>query len=80
MAKIEHHGEHLFHAVRRSPVIAGLIPGSPLLHAQLNPRPFTTHKRTPGLNEMFSVFDFEPVMFANVPQVSIRLYGARRRR
>ena len=48
--------------------MAGLIAGSPLLHAQLDPRPFTTHKRTPGLNEMLSAFDFEPVMFANVPQ------------
>ena len=48
--------------------MAGLIAGSPLLHAQLDPRPFTTHKRTPGLNEMFTSFDFEPVMFANVPQ------------
>jgi 4-hydroxymandelate oxidase len=48
--------------------MAGLIAGSPLLHAQLDPRPFTTHRRTPGLNEMLSAFDFEPVMFANVPQ------------
>ena len=48
--------------------LAGLIAGSPLLHAQLDPRPFTTHRRTPGLSEMLSAFDFEPVMFANVPQ------------
>jgi isopentenyl diphosphate isomerase/L-lactate dehydrogenase-like FMN-dependent dehydrogenase len=48
--------------------MAGLIAGSPLLHAQLDPRPFSTHRRAPGLNEMFSAFDFEPVMFANVPQ------------
>ena len=48
--------------------MAGLIAGSPLLHAQLDPRPFTTHRRTPGLNEMLNAFDFEPVMFANVPQ------------
>jgi len=48
--------------------LAGLIAGSPLLHAQLDPRPFTTHRRTPGLTEMLSAFDFEPVMFANVPQ------------
>ena len=48
--------------------MAGLIAGSPLLHAQLDPRPFTTHRRTPGLNEMLTAFDFEPVMFANVPQ------------
>jgi isopentenyl diphosphate isomerase/L-lactate dehydrogenase-like FMN-dependent dehydrogenase len=48
--------------------MAGLIAGSPLLHAQLDPRPFSTHRRTPGLNEMLNAFDFEPVMFANVPQ------------
>jgi 4-hydroxymandelate oxidase len=48
--------------------LAGLVAGSPLLHAQLDPRPYTSHRRTPGLNEMFSAFDFEPVMYANVPQ------------
>jgi isopentenyl diphosphate isomerase/L-lactate dehydrogenase-like FMN-dependent dehydrogenase len=48
--------------------MAGLLAGSPLLQAQLDPRPFTAHRRTPGINEMFTAFDFEPVMFANVPQ------------
>ena len=48
--------------------MAGMLAGSPLLHAQIDPRPFSQHKRTPGLNEMFTAFDFEPVMFANVPQ------------
>jgi 4-hydroxymandelate oxidase len=48
--------------------MAGLLAGSPLLHAQLDPRPYTAHKRAPGLNEMFTAFDFEPVMFANVTQ------------
>jgi isopentenyl diphosphate isomerase/L-lactate dehydrogenase-like FMN-dependent dehydrogenase len=48
--------------------MAGLVAGSPLLHAQIDPRPFTQHRRAPGLNEMFSAFDFEPIMFANVPQ------------
>jgi (S)-2-hydroxy-acid oxidase len=48
--------------------MAGMLAGSPLLHAQLDPRPFSQHRRTPGLNEMFTAFDFEPVMFANVPQ------------
>jgi len=48
--------------------LAGLIAGSPLLHAQLDPRPFQQHRRMPGLNEMLTAFDFEPVMFANVPQ------------
>jgi len=48
--------------------MAGIIAGSPLLHAQLDPRPYPQHRRAPGLNEMFSAFDFEPIMFANVPQ------------
>ncbi|HKY22465.1 MAG TPA: alpha-hydroxy-acid oxidizing protein, partial [Vicinamibacterales bacterium] len=48
--------------------LAGLIAGSPLLHAQLDPRPFAQHKRSPGFNEMLTAFDFEPVMFANVSQ------------
>jgi isopentenyl diphosphate isomerase/L-lactate dehydrogenase-like FMN-dependent dehydrogenase len=48
--------------------MAGMLAGSPLLHAQLDPRPFTQHRRVPGLNEMFSAFDFEPIMFANVAQ------------
>jgi isopentenyl diphosphate isomerase/L-lactate dehydrogenase-like FMN-dependent dehydrogenase len=48
--------------------LAGLVAGSPLLHAQLDPRPISQHRRAPGLAEMFSAFDFEPVMYANVPQ------------
>jgi 4-hydroxymandelate oxidase len=48
--------------------LAGMVAGSPLLQAQIDPRPFSQHRRTPGLNEMLTAFDFEPVMFANVPQ------------
>ena len=48
--------------------LAGLVAASPLLRAQMDPRPISEHRRTLGLNEMFSAFDFEPVMFANVPQ------------
>ena len=48
--------------------LAGMLAGSPLLHAQLDPRPYTSHRRAPGLSEMFTAFDFEPVMFANVTQ------------
>ena len=51
--------------------LAGLVAASPLfpsaLSAQLDPRPLGDHKRTPGLDEMTNAFDFEPVMFANVP-------------
>lgn len=48
--------------------LAALVAASPLLHAQRDPRPLTSHRRIPGFDEMQSVFDFEPVFFANVPQ------------
>jgi 4-hydroxymandelate oxidase len=54
--------------------LAGVLAGSPLfqsrLPAQMDPRPFKDHKRLPGLDEMLTSFDFEPVMFANVPLVT----------
>jgi isopentenyl diphosphate isomerase/L-lactate dehydrogenase-like FMN-dependent dehydrogenase len=50
--------------------LGSIVAGSPLLHAQLDPRPLTQHRRTPGLMEMYSAFDFEPVMFANIPQAT----------
>ena len=39
-----------------------MLAGSPLLHAQLDPRPIWNHRRTPGLDEMLTAFDFEPVI------------------
>jgi isopentenyl diphosphate isomerase/L-lactate dehydrogenase-like FMN-dependent dehydrogenase len=51
--------------------LAGLAAGSPLIGsgaaAQLDPRPLKDHRRLPGLDEMVTAFDFEPVMFANIP-------------
>ena len=51
---------------------AGVVAGSPLvgsrMSAQLDPRPLKDHKRLPGLDEIVDAFDFEPLMFANVPQ------------
>jgi len=59
--------------------LAGLVAASPFLTsdvaAQLDPRPLSGHRRTPGLDEMMTAFDFEPVMFANVP-LSIYDYTA----
>src|SRR5436190_6293830 len=46
--------------------LAGMLAGSPLLRAQLDPRPLKDHRRVPGLDEMMSAFDFEPVCFANM--------------
>jgi isopentenyl diphosphate isomerase/L-lactate dehydrogenase-like FMN-dependent dehydrogenase len=52
--------------------LAGVVAASPVVRAgipaQLDPRPLKDHKRTPGLDEMTTAFDFEPVMFANLPQ------------
>lgn len=48
--------------------LTALVAGSPLLAAQRDPRQLTDHRRIPGFAEMTSVFDFEPVFHANVPQ------------
>jgi len=68
MASIEQRWQRSLSRRKALAGLAGLVAGSPLVHAQLDPRPFTQHKRLPGLNEMMSAFDFEPLMFANVPQ------------
>src|ERR1700736_4695717 len=47
---------------------AGFVAGSPLLQAPLDPHGVLTgHKRVPGLDEMETVFDFEPLFNANIP-------------
>ena len=57
---------------RAMAALAGFVAGSPILRAtagaQADPRPFAEHRRLPGIDEMSSSFDFEPIMFANVPQ------------
>src|SRR5262245_45170134 len=57
--------------------LAGVVAASPVFtprasraSAQLDPRPLKDHKRMPALDEMMTPFDFEPVMFANVPMSS----------
>jgi 4-hydroxymandelate oxidase len=51
--------------------LAGLAAVSPLIPASLvaqqDPRPLKDHIRHPGLDEMETAFDFEPIFFANVP-------------
>lgn len=45
--------------------------GSRLLGSQLDPHGVLAgHKRVPGLDEMETVFDFEPLFNANIPQVT----------
>ena len=47
--------------------LATMLAGSPLLRAQLDPHGILTgHKRVPGIDEMLTAFDFEPVCFANM--------------
>jgi 4-hydroxymandelate oxidase len=46
--------------------LAGMLSGSPILAAQLDPRPLKEHKRVPGIDEMLTAFDFEPVCFGNM--------------
>jgi len=46
--------------------LAGVLAGSPLLYGQQDPRPLKDHKRVPGLDEMMTAFDFEPVCFGNM--------------
>jgi isopentenyl diphosphate isomerase/L-lactate dehydrogenase-like FMN-dependent dehydrogenase len=47
---------------------AAFVAGSPLLQAQLDPHGVLAgHRRVPGLDEMETVFDFEPLFNANIP-------------
>src|SRR4029079_8435182 len=47
--------------------LATVLAGSPLLHAQLDPHGILFgHKRVPGIDEMMTAFDFEPICFANM--------------
>ncbi len=51
--------------------MAAFLAASPLsgttAFGQQDPRPLFEQRRIPGLEEMVTAFDFEPVMFANVP-------------
>src|SRR6266542_376486 len=44
--------------------MAGFLAGSPLLRSQQDP--FRDHSRVPGLNELITAFDFEPIAYAKV--------------
>jgi isopentenyl diphosphate isomerase/L-lactate dehydrogenase-like FMN-dependent dehydrogenase len=49
--------------------LAGFVAASPLATAvaQPDPRPLSQVRRAPGIAEMQTAFDFEPVFFGNVP-------------
>ena len=71
MGRIEQRWRHSLSRRNAIASLAGLVGGRSVVasgaSAQLDPRPLTDHKRVPGLDEMVSAFDFEPVLFANVP-------------
>jgi 4-hydroxymandelate oxidase len=46
--------------------LGAFLAGSPLLRGQQDP--FRDHSRVPGLDEMKTAFDFEPVLYAKVPR------------
>ena len=47
--------------------LATMLAGSPVVRAQLDPHGVLTgHKRVPGIDEMLTAFDFEPICFANM--------------
>jgi isopentenyl diphosphate isomerase/L-lactate dehydrogenase-like FMN-dependent dehydrogenase len=48
--------------------LAGAFAASPVLRAQLDPRPLREHRRVPGFTEMHEALDFEGVFFANQPR------------
>ncbi|MBS1873907.1 MAG: alpha-hydroxy-acid oxidizing protein [Acidobacteria bacterium] len=56
--------------------VAGFLAGSPLVRAQQDP--FRDHSRVPGLGELKTTFDFEPVAYAKLPRYTYDYtsYGA----
>lgn len=66
MGTIENRWRHS--VTRREALVslAGMFAASPLLYAQQDPRPLKDHRRVPGLDEMTTAFDFEPVCFSNM--------------
>src|SRR3954471_25037680 len=47
--------------------LATMLAGSPPLHAPRGPNGiFTPHKGGPGIDEIMTAFDFEPICFANM--------------
>lgn len=67
MGKIENRWGHGVNRRQALIQLAGMLAGSPLIAGQLDPRPLRDHRRVPGLDEMLTAFDFEPVCFGNIP-------------
>jgi hypothetical protein len=67
VGKIEDEWRHSLTRREALMSLAGILAGSRLVGAQLDPRPLKDHRRVPGLDEMMTAFDFEPICFANTP-------------
>jgi 4-hydroxymandelate oxidase len=49
--------------------LSGMFAASPAaLHAQLDPRDFREHRRSPSIDELLDAFDFEEIAYANLPR------------
>ena len=70
MGTIDERWHHSVSRRRALLSLAGMLAGSPLLRAQQDPRPLKEHKRVPGIDEMLTAFDFEPICFANLPRAA----------
>ena len=70
MTKLE---QRLLHSPSRRKALASFaafVAASPVLRAQLDPHgQLAGHRRVPGLDEMETVFDFEPLFNANLPRL-----------
>jgi isopentenyl diphosphate isomerase/L-lactate dehydrogenase-like FMN-dependent dehydrogenase len=68
MRQVENRWRHSTTRRKALAALAGMVAGSPLLLAQQDPHgSLRGHQRVPGIDEMETVFDFEPICFANVP-------------
>ena len=70
MGKIDDRWRHSLTRREALLSLAGVLAGSRLAGAQLDPRSLKDHRRVPGLDEMMTAFDFEPICFANMPSAS----------
>lgn len=68
MGKCENEVRHSLSRRKALASFTAFVAGSPLLRAQLDPHGVLAgHKRVPSLDEMETVFDFEPLFNANIP-------------
>ena len=68
MGRIDNRWRHSMTRRKAVAALAGMVASSPLLLAQQDPHgALRGHQRVHGIDEMETVFDFEPICFANMP-------------